>query len=525
MKLALVLMLALTPMVSSRRIQEKAVKVDNQNKASLDSSIGEAEYATESQTEAQHTESFETSFDEIEDATDSGSLKLDWEDCGDASTHTKITDFTPSTLSLGTKTTMAGTGDIDQDVTDGATFDLEMTGIIGKLLSCKGDASVTKTCNLPLNVGSLTYVAIPFPIKKGDTTVKVDIQLSSNLPSYLASTTTIAKATSNSGDKLFCMKIKSSQGSQSSFVEAEVATESEGLESSSVETEDATEFETEAEDTEGLESSFVETEDATVSETEAYDTASLDSSVGEEDAEMESQESAGSFKKLIPGSIVAFKGGRQGKYCSDEGNRIICNRGGIGPWEKFKVVNAGSGRIALKGGRNGFRKFCADEGNTIKCNRGGIGPWEKFVVVKAGSGKIALRGGKFNKHCADEGSTVKCNRGGVGPWEKFTVKCLAGSCKTKKPKNFVVFEGQGHCRSGQIYASRAWELAPASNGRKGFNTPEYKTWVQEAWRRCLKKNSGVKFVSAWIDAGYRCYIGNNCSPNNAGNTKSWKWNN
>jgi hypothetical protein len=109
---------------------------------------------------------------------------------------------------------MAGTGVIDEDVSDGATFDLEMTGILGKLLSCKGDASVTKTCNLPLNVGSLTYDAIPFPIKKGPTTVKVDIQLSSALPAALASTTTIATAASKSGDKLFCMKIMSSKGGQ-----------------------------------------------------------------------------------------------------------------------------------------------------------------------------------------------------------------------------------------------------------------------------------------------------------------------
>jgi hypothetical protein len=147
-------------------------------------------------------------------ATSANDLKLAWEDCGDASTHTKITDFTPFILSLGAKTTMAGTGAIDEDVADGATFDLEMTSILGKLLSCKGDASVTKTCHLPLNVGSLTYDAMPFPIKKGLTTVKVDIQLSSALPAALASTTTIATAASKSGDKLFCMKIMSSKAGQ-----------------------------------------------------------------------------------------------------------------------------------------------------------------------------------------------------------------------------------------------------------------------------------------------------------------------
>jgi len=136
-------------------------------------------------------------------------LKLTWEDCGDSSTHTKIASFTPDTLTLGQKTTMAGTGPIDEDVTDGATFDLEMTGSLGKLLSCKGDASVSKTCNLPLNVGSLTFNAMQFPIKKGTETVNVDIQLSAALPSALAKTTTITTATSKGGDKLFCIKIMS----------------------------------------------------------------------------------------------------------------------------------------------------------------------------------------------------------------------------------------------------------------------------------------------------------------------------
>jgi len=134
---------------------------------------------------------------------------------------------------------------------------------------------------------------------------------------------------------------------------------------------------------------------------------------------------------LIPGSKVALKGGKDGKYCADEGNTVKCNRCGIGGWEKFDIVDAGSGKIALKGGKDG--KYCADEGNTVKCNRGGIGGWEKFVIVDAGSGKIALKGGKDNKYCADEGNTVTCNRGAIGGWEKFTVECLEG-CATNQAR-------------------------------------------------------------------------------------------
>merc|ERR1711943_98138 len=120
-------------------------------------------------------------------------------DCGDASTKTKISAFTPSTLTLGQKTTMTGTGNLSEDVA-GATFDLEMTGAIGKLVSCKGDASASKTCNLPLNTGSLTFDAMTFPLKAGSTDVNTEISLSSAVPASLQTTSTRTTATASNGD-------------------------------------------------------------------------------------------------------------------------------------------------------------------------------------------------------------------------------------------------------------------------------------------------------------------------------------
>merc|ERR1719158_590809 len=134
-------------------------------------------------------------------------LKLAWNDCGDSSTHTKITSFSPSTITTGQKATMAGTGNLDEDVS-GATFDLEMNTLAGKV-SCKGDASQSKTCHLPLGVGSLTFNAMSFPIKKGSTTVSVDLSLSAMLPGALAHTETKVTATASGGEQLFCMDIKS----------------------------------------------------------------------------------------------------------------------------------------------------------------------------------------------------------------------------------------------------------------------------------------------------------------------------
>jgi len=82
-------------------------------------------------------------------------------------------------------------------------------------------------------------------------------------------------------------------------------------------------------------------------------------------------------------------------------------------------------------------------------------------------------------------------------------------------------EGFGHCRSGQIYSSRAWELASSSGGEKGFNTPEYAAWRTRAWELCMNRNAEVHYVSVWVDAGYRCYTTTNCQPNGDRRTKSW----
>merc|ERR1711924_203674 len=67
----------------------------------------------------------------------------------------------------------------------GADFDLVMTGATGQLLHCSGDASVTKSCNLPLGTGSLTFEGMSFPIAPGSVPVNVDIKLSSLLPGHL----------------------------------------------------------------------------------------------------------------------------------------------------------------------------------------------------------------------------------------------------------------------------------------------------------------------------------------------------
>merc|ERR1712151_1386838 len=142
----------------------------------------------------------------VQMASAASTLTVGWSDCGDPSTHTKITGFTPAAITTGAKATLVGKGNLDEDVA-GASFDLELAAGIIKL-SCKGDASASKTCSLPLGSGSLTFNALSFPIKAGPTSVNVDLSLSAKIPKQLLTSTTTCKATATNGDKLFCMSIK-----------------------------------------------------------------------------------------------------------------------------------------------------------------------------------------------------------------------------------------------------------------------------------------------------------------------------
>ena len=90
--------------------------------------------------------------------------------------------------------------------------------------------------------------------------------------------------------------------------------------------------------------------------------------------------------------VYSLKGGREGKFCASEGNKIVCDRGRRrlgnfifekhGDWYGIKAYNG---------------KYCADERHAIKCDRG-IGGWERFNIGKIG-GKFALRPDREHKYC------------------------------------------------------------------------------------------------------------------------------
>ncbi|MFD6304377.1 hypothetical protein ACFWFF_15095 [Streptomyces sp. NPDC060223] len=57
-------------------------------------------------------------------------------------------------------------------------------------------------------------------------------------------------------------------------------------------------------------------------------------------------------------------------------------------------------------------------------NRTCVGTWEKFTLVDAGNGNVALRAQADNLYvCADNAGTspLIANRTAVGTWEQFTM--------------------------------------------------------------------------------------------------------
>jgi hypothetical protein len=135
-----------------------------------------------------------------------------------------------------------------------------------------------------------------------------------------------------------------------------------------------------------------------------------------------------STKKLVPGSTVSFLAQANGKYvCADNAGSspLIANRTAVGPWERFLVVDAGNGNIALRAQANN-QYVCAENGgnSALIANRTAVGLWESFAEVNAGNGKVALRALVNSRYvCAENAGAnpLIANRTAIGGWESFTV--------------------------------------------------------------------------------------------------------
>jgi hypothetical protein len=99
--------------------------------------------------------------------------------------------------------------------------------------------------------------------------------------------------------------------------------------------------------------------------------------------------------RLNPGRIVAFKSSANNLYVSADNNGanpLVANKSTIGTTEKFKVVDAGNGAIALLSMANDKYVFADNTGiNPLKAGSAEIGTNEKFFEIDNGNGTISLK--------------------------------------------------------------------------------------------------------------------------------------
>jgi len=139
-------------------------------------------------------------------ASEGGTLKLSWSDCGDSSTHGHITSLTPDTVTLGTKTTLAGKGTVDEAI-QGASYRLSAKAGGIPLFSHDGDACGPDTIKLPLGMGEIAMKGFSCPLSSGAVELDLDLSLAASIPSSMAKVDISLTAATTSGDKALCVNI------------------------------------------------------------------------------------------------------------------------------------------------------------------------------------------------------------------------------------------------------------------------------------------------------------------------------
>jgi acyl-CoA thioesterase-1 len=121
------------------------------------------------------------------------------------------------------------------------------------------------------------------------------------------------------------------------------------------------------------------------------------------------------------GTIVSFKGSTNQFASSENGaTPMYCNRSTISDWERFTVVDAGAGKVALmnKG------KYISSKNGTapIRCDQPAITVSEKFDWIVNANGTVSLKGNNGAYISSENGKgSMTCSRTSVTKNEMFRV--------------------------------------------------------------------------------------------------------
>jgi len=127
-----------------------------------------------------------------------------------------------------------------------------------------------------------------------------------------------------------------------------------------------------------------------------------------------------------PGTTIALRARVNGLYvCAENAGALplIANRGAIGPWEQFDVIDTGDGFVSLRAHANGRLVTAENAGaSPLIANRDAIGLWEKFQIIANGDGSVSLRAAVNGRYVAAENAgaaSLIANRDAIGLWEEF----------------------------------------------------------------------------------------------------------
>lgn len=115
-------------------------------------------------------------------------------------------------------------------------------------------------------------------------------------------------------------------------------------------------------------------------------------------------------------SFVSFQNQGSFNYMSIQDPNKMTVVGTVGNNEKFEIIDAGGGLVALKGS-NGLYVSSENGTKELTCTRTSIGAWEKFEMVDYGNGVYALKGNN-NLYLRNN---MLCTSTGVSTWQQWLV--------------------------------------------------------------------------------------------------------
>jgi hypothetical protein len=107
---------------------------------------------------------------------------------------------------------------------------------------------------------------------------------------------------------------------------------------------------------------------------------------------------------------------------SGGGSNLVADRGSIGPWERFEIVQAvpGVSVYALRAHNGQYGAAEGGGGGAVNANRNQIGLWEQFFMEDLGGGQVAfMTSGGHYLRVNVPGGVVDAVSTSRGLWETF----------------------------------------------------------------------------------------------------------